>query len=396
MWKEEITTNRSSINSTKTARKKGFTPFFYLKSRIAEIDFDLFLVFFLFLGIGLVQVYSTSFIFATEKLGNGLFFFYKQALFSVVSVCAMLFFMSVPLKYLRKLHLFIWAAVTLTVFAVFIPGIGVKVGGALRWIQLPFGFRFEGAEYLKVFLPLVLAGLMTSQWRDLKSWALPLKAVILLTPILVLLKHPDFGSFFIASAVIFTVFFCFGLAWRYIIGLGATGFVAFLALIWYVPYRKARLMAFLDPWSDPSGSSFQVVQSMLSIYGGGVTGKGLGQSQAKLFFLPEAHTDFTFAVFGEEYGFIGVLVLIALYGFVVLKGVRISLKLQDYHHRIMAIGLTAMFTYQVFINIGVNVGLLPTKGLTLPFLSYGGSSLVAMGVLFGLLLNISRFQTKAS
>lgn len=307
----------------------------------------------------------------------------------------MLFFMSVPFKYFRKLSLFIWAAVTLSVVAVFIPGIGVRVGGALRWIQLPFGLRFEGAEYLKVFLPICLAGLMTSKWRDLKSWGIVVKAIILLTPILILLKHPDFGSFFIASAVIFTVFFCFGLAWKYIFGLGVSGFVAFLALIWYVPYRKARLMAFLDPWSDPSGSSFQVVQSMLSLYGGGITGKGLGESQAKLFFLPEAHTDFTFAVFGEEQGFIGVLLLICLYGFVVLKGVRISLKLQDYHHRIVAVGLTSVFAYQVFINIGVNVGLLPTKGLTLPFLSYGGSSLVAMGVLFGLLLNISRFQTKA-
>jgi cell division protein FtsW len=282
----------------------------------------------------------------------------------------------------------------MTVVAVFIPGIGVRVGGALRWLQLPFGLRFEGAEYLKVFLPLCLATLMTTKWTELGKWSFPVKASILLAPILVLLKHPDFGSFVIATAVIFTVFFCFGLAWKYIFGLGITAFTAFMALIWYVPYRKARLMAFLDPWSDPSGSSFQVVQSMLSLYGGGITGKGLGQSQAKLFFLPEAHTDFTFAVFGEEHGFIGVLILICLYGFVVLKGVRISLKLQDYYHRILAVGLTSIFAYQVFINIGVNVGLLPTKGLTLPFLSYGGSSLVAMGVMFGLLLNVSRFQVR--
>lgn len=342
-----------------------------------------------------MQVYSTSFIFATEKLGNGLYFFQRQFLFCFVSAFAMFFFMSVPMKWLRRLYLFIWAAVALSIFAVFIPGIGVRVGGALRWIQLPFGFRFEGAEYLKVFLPLCLAGLMTTKWRDMGQWGLLLKTFVLMTPIVVLLKHPDFGSFFIASSVIFTVLFCFGLAWRYIFGVAITGFAAFMGLIWFVPYRKARLMAFLDPWSDPSGSSFQVVQSMLSLYGGGITGKGLGQSQAKLFFLPEAHTDFTFAVFGEEYGFIGVILLISLYGFVVLKGVKIALRLQDYHHRILAIGLTSMFAYQVFINIGVNVGLLPTKGLTLPFLSYGGSSLVAMGVLFGLLLNISRFQVRS-
>lgn len=394
MWREEITTSRSSTNSAKNTGKKGLAPFLFLKNKVAEIDFDLFLIYFLFLGIGLVQVYSTSFIFATEKLGNGLFFFGRQFIFSIVSICALFFFMSVPLRLLRKFSLLIWAAVAMTVVAVFIPGIGVRVGGALRWLQLPFGLRFEGAEYLKVFLPLCLATLMTVKWTELGKWSFPVKATILLAPILVLLKHPDFGSFVIALAVIFTIFFCFGLAWKYIFGLGVTAFAAFMALIWYVPYRKARLMAFLDPWSDPSGSSFQVVQSMLSLYGGGITGKGLGQSQAKLFFLPEAHTDFTFAVFGEEHGFIGVLILICLYGFVVLKGVRISLKLQDYYHRILAVGLTSIFAYQVFINIGVNVGLLPTKGLTLPFLSYGGSSLVAMGVMFGLLLNVSRFQVR--
>ena len=392
MWKEETTSKSSSTSSTKFQGRGRNKLSSFFRVKISEVDFDLFLVFFLFLGIGLVQVYSTSFIFATERLGNGLFFFKKQAIFSLLSIAVMFCFMSVPLKYLKRYGLLLWLGAIAAVLAVFIPGVGVRVGGALRWIQLPFGIRFEGAEYLKVFLPIALAGMMTGPWKIFGRWSFAVKSVLVALPMLVLLKHPDFGSFVILSAVIFSVFFAFGLAWKYIAGLVVFGLSSFLALIWFVPYRKARLMAFLDPWSDPNGSSFQVIQSMLGFYSGGITGKGLGQGQLKLFFLPEAHTDFTLSVFAEEFGFIGLVFILFLFGFVVVKGIRISLRLQDYYYRILTVGLTSMFAFQVFINMGVNMGLLPTKGLTLPFLSYGGSSLVAMGILFGILLNVSRYQ----
>jgi cell division protein FtsW len=188
------------------------------------------------------------------------------------------------------------------------------------------------------------------------------------------------------------ILFCFGLNWKIL----ATGILAsipvFYLMVMRVPYRRARVMAFLDPWSDPENSGFQAIQSMLSMRSGGLWGVGLGQGQGKLFFLPEAHTDFTLAVFGEELGFIGMSILLILYAFILIRCLQVALSVHTKFLRITVIGLTSIFWLSVMINAGVVMGLLPTKGLTLPFLSYGGSSLVMMGLLFGVILNIEAHQ----
>ncbi|HOY15562.1 MAG TPA: FtsW/RodA/SpoVE family cell cycle protein, partial [Saprospiraceae bacterium] len=184
--------------------------------------------------------------------------------------------------------------------------------------------------------------------------------------------------------------FAFGLKWRYIIASFAVIIPSFYFLVMTIPYRRARVFAFLDPWSDPEQKGFQVIQSMMSFSSGGLTGSGLGQGQGKLFFLPEAHTDFTMAVLGEEIGFIGFVMVMALYGFIVLRGLQIAVKCQDNFHKALAIGVSITFGISVFINVGVVMGILPTKGLTLPFLSYGGSSLVTLCLMFGLLLNVEK------
>ena len=172
----------------------------------------------------------------------------------------------------------------------------------------------------------------------------------------------------------------------------------FYFAVWSYPYRRARIEAFIDPWSDPAKKGFQVIQSMLSVHSGGLTGVGLGQGQGKLFFLPEAHTDFTMAVFFEEMGFVGVMAILALYGFVIFKGFQIAIKVQDAFKRTLVIGLITTFALSVFINVGVVMGLVPTKGLTMPFMSYGGSSLLVLAFLFGMILNIemSENQSKPS
>ncbi|MGZ3797280.1 MAG: FtsW/RodA/SpoVE family cell cycle protein, partial [Pseudobdellovibrionaceae bacterium] len=182
--------------------------------------------------------------------------------------------------------------------------------------------------------------------------------------------------------------FAFGLRWRYIIAFASAILPAVYFLIMAVPYRRARVLAFLDPWSNPASTGFQVIQSMLSFHSGGLTGAGIGQGQGKLFFLPEAHTDFTLAVFGEEMGFVGFLVILSLYGFVVMRGIQIAVKVEETFKKSMVLGFTLSFALSVFINAGVVMGLLPTKGLTLPFLSYGGSSLVVLCFTFGLILNV--------
>ncbi len=349
---------------------------------------SLFLAIIMLLGIGLVQVYSSSFIFAIESYGDGLYFFKRQLLFVLLSFCVLIGTIHIPFKYFEKYGWALWLLAGLGVLATFIPGVGVRVGGALRWIQLPLGFRFEPGELLKISFSVWFASLLVRQeniMARIKWYWLFLMTTL---PLLLLLKQPDFGTFAIILCVAVTMLFAFGLQWKYIIASMAVMLPAFYFLVMSVPYRRARVLAFLDPWSDPAQKGFQVIQSMLSFHSGGLTGVGLGQGQGKLFFLPEAHTDFTLAVFGEEMGFIGFVLILCLYGFVVFRGIQIAVRVEETFKKALVLGLSVTFGLSVFINAGVVMGLLPTKGLTLPFLSYGGSSLISLCFLFGLILNI--------
>lgn len=342
------------------------------------------------MGCGLVQVYSSSYIFATESYGNGLYFFNRQLLFSLISFCALIAASQMPIRWIEKWAWLLWLVAGLGVAATFIPGVGARVGGATRWIQLPFGLRFEPSELLKFSFAILFATILARKENFLgkaKWWMI---AFLIMAPTLLLLKQPDFGSFAIITCVGVGLLFAFGLKWRYILASLALIIPAFYLLVMRVPYRRDRVLAFLDPWSDPEQKGFQVIQSMLSFYSGGLTGVGLGQGQGKLFFLPEAHTDFTMAVLGEELGFVGFLVLLALYGYLVLRGFQIASRTESIFRRALALGISMTFALSVFINAGVVMGVLPTKGLTLPFLSYGGSSLLTLCLMFGLLLNLEK------
>lgn len=349
---------------------------------------SLFLTIFALLGIGLVQVYSSSYIFAIESYGDGLHFFKRQALFTILGLFVLVFTVQLPFEKIRQWGWVLWLVASLLVLATFIPGLGVRVGGALRWLQLPLGFRFEPSELLKISFSFLVASLVCKPENFLRQIKWGWIGLMILIPMLLLLKQPDFGSFVIIMAVAVAMLFTFGLSWKYLAAAGFAAIPMFYFLVWNVGYRKARVQAFLDPWSDPAQKGFQVIQSMLSIHSGGLTGEGLGQSQGKLFFLPEAHTDFTMAILGEEMGFIGICLILLLFGFVVFRGFRIAIKTNDLFKKTLALGLTVTFALSVFINMGVVMGLLPTKGLTMPFLSYGGSSLVMVCLLFGILLNI--------
>lgn len=340
------------------------------------------------MGAGLVQVYSSSYIFATESFGDGLYFFNRQLMFSGLALVAMIAVAQIPLKWIENWGWVLWIGAALGILLTFVPGLGVKVGGAARWIQLPFGVRFEPSEVLKFSFSFLFAAILVRQenvLRHFKWWAI---AGMLIAPLFLLLKQPDFGSFAIIVCVGVGLLFAFGLKRRYIAMAVAIIIPAFYFLVMRVPYRRNRVLAFLDPWSDPEQKGFQVIQSMLSFHSGGMTGAGLGQGQGKLFFLPEAHTDFTLAVFGEELGFVGFALLLFLYLFVILRGFQISLKCEKPYLRALSIGITMTFALSIFINAGVVMGLLPTKGLTLPFFSYGGSSLVTLCLMLGVLLNI--------
>ncbi len=355
-----------------------------------RLDKGILLTLLFLIGLGLVQVYSSSFIFATESYSSGRHFFIRQSLFAVVGIAVLFLVASLPWKWAYRLGLVCWALAIVGIIATHVPGIGVKAGGAHRWIQLPFDLRFEPAELYKVSLPFALASLFVTAEQTKGLWSWTWRLFVFLAPFVLILKQPDFGTFVILSLVSLSVFFVFGLKWRYILASIAMAVPAFYFLVLQVPYRYARVKTFLDPWSDPTDRGFQIIQSLLSFHSGGLTGSGLGQGQGKLFFLPEAHTDFTMAVLGEELGFIGFVFVMILYAFLIFRGLQISAKVTERGQQVVALGITTFFALSVFINVGVVLGLLPTKGLTLPFLSYGGSSLVSTCLGFGWFMNVQR------
>ena len=337
---------------------------------------------------GLIQVYSSSFIFAIENYDDGLLFFRKQLIFAFVGFTAMIAIMKMPYHWIEKYGWTLWFFASAALILTFIPGVGVKVGGAQRWIQLPFGFRLEPCELMKLSLPMLIARYARVAKKEWVPSNIVFKALVVAVPMLLLLLQPDFGSFTLCFLVIASLLFAFGLPWRYIFLSALVALPCFYFLVMNVGYRRARVLAFLNPWENPEGSGFQLIQSLLSFHSGGLTGVGLGDGQGKLFFLPAAHTDFTLAVLGEELGFLGFSLLLSCYGFLVFKGFQLSFSMANKQKQVLAMGLTLTFAYSVFVNIGVALGLLPTKGLTLPFLSYGGSSLIMNCMLFGLLLNL--------
>lgn len=394
-------------------------PFYF-----SSIDQSLFLVIVFFLGLGLVQVYSSSYIFATESYGDGVYFFQRQLFFSFLGFLSLCVCSFIPWRWIEKGVLWIGLLTAFLLLLTFVPLTSVKVGGASRWIQLPFShYRFEPGELLKFVVPLIMAYII-SLWvssgakisienfskklrkrkehrrpyqhreKQKKSWITCLFFLFLL--IAPLLYQPDFGTFVLCILVIFGMFFAFGLRWITSLGIVFLLSPLFYFLVIRVPYRYKRILSFINPWEDPLEKGFQVIQSLLTVRSGGLWGKGLGQGQGKLFFLPEAHTDFTLAVLAEEIGFIGFVLVLCLYAYLFFRGFKVALQSERTFPKAFAFGFTLMMVISVGIHIGVVLGLLPTKGLALPFLSYGGSSLLTTCIGLGLLLNVSRSTTSPS
>lgn len=341
------------------------------------------------LGLGIVQVYSSSFIFATEMYRNGLHFVLKQSLAMVAGLFILGIAAFWPWSQWNKLFVPLWAICLTALLLTFVPGVGVKVGGARRWIDLHF-IRFEPSEFVKIMVPWLFSYLYTN-WERVGHWSKrPAAWFLWLAPLILLLLQPDFGSFALIVFVVLLLLFVVGFSWKHFALMAGIIVPMFTFLIVKYPYRLARVVAFMNPWADPANSGFQLIQSLLSVRNGGFWGQGLGAGQGKLFFLPEAHTDFTLAVFAEETGFMGIAVLFLLYGFIFLRGLQIGLAVQEMQKRLIALGITFLFGLNSLFNMAVVLGMLPTKGLTLPFLSYGGSSLLCYCLAFGWILNLGR------
>ena len=346
-------------------------------------------------GIGVVMVYSTSAIIAGDRFGDPYYFLKRQALYAAVGFVLMIVMMFLPYEILKRFAYPILVSSVLLLIAVLIPGIGHRTGGAMRWLKIQ-SFSFQPSEFAKLGLVIFLAYLLAKKEEKIRSFSFGFLPPVLLSGLVIALvmKEPDFGAAFFLTVMVFLLLFVGGARVIYIAGAFLIAIPVAYALLMNVGYRYKRLMSFIRPWEDPSGTSFQIIQSFLSFGSGGLFGLGLGEGRQKLFFLPAPHTDFIFSVIGEELGLVGATVVVLLFFILTLRGIQIGLSLEDRFGVYLALGITLMISLQAVINMGVVLGLLPTKGLTLPFISYGGTSLIAnlaaVGILFQLSTHVER------
>jgi len=361
----------------------------------SAIDKTLLITVILLVIIGLISVYSSTSVLDSVKAKyadkGGMIYLQKQIFTLVIGFFLMIFFMFISPDKLKKIVFPLLILSFLLLILVFSP-LGVSAGGARRWLRL-WPSVFQPSELVKLAMVFFLAWYISRDSynkESIKHFIIPVGLMAVFQ--LIFLKQPDFGAAMTLGMLTFIMLFIGGVSLRF---LGATVLLAVPVVIYLAkePYRWKRITSFLDPWADPQGSGFQLVQSLIALGSGGLIGQGLGQGKQKLAFLPEIHTDFIFAHIGEELGFIGVCAVVVLFFVICVRGLSIAGKQYEPYNYFLASGITIMISIQALINFAVVTGLAPTKGLPLPFISYGGSSLVVNLMAVGILLNLSRFKT---
>ncbi len=339
-------------------------------------------------GIGMVMVYSASSALALKKFGSSYFFLKKQALFALVGLMALVAARHFPYRLWQKLAYPAVALVFLMLLAVLI-GWGHTAGGATRWLRVA-GFTFQPSELARIALTIYMAYSLSKKSDRLREFAIGfVPHIIVLAMLLVpMTLQPDFGSVVILTLLTGIMMFAGGVPMRHLFLSSMVLLPVGIYLLVSAEYRIRRLMSFLDPWEYATAEGYQTIHSLMAFGSGGLWGAGIGKSLQKLFYLPEPHTDFIFSVIGEEFGLMGVTLTVALYSLIIWRGIAIARQTQDLFGALLSFGLTTALALQVCINMGVALGLLPTKGLTLPFLSYGGTSLVLNMAAIGILMNI--------
>jgi cell division protein FtsW len=358
--------------------------------KLADYDLVLLLMVVALTSFGIVMVYSASSVMAAKNFHDGAFFLKRQGIFALIGFTAAAVAMRTDYHFWRKWAVPLLLTSLVLLVLVLIPGIGGKAKGASRWIRLP-GFNLQPSEFTKMALIFYLAYSIDKKQdriRSLSAGFLPYMVVLIIL-LGLLLKQPDMGAALTMAAVTILMLFAAGTRLVFILGSGMVAFPFVVYLIYHSAYRLKRIKAFMNPELDPTGIGWQIIQSKYAFGAGGFFGQGLGEGKQKLFYLPEAHTDFILSVVGEELGFIGVLVIIGMFFVLIQRSMRIAMAAQDTFGRFIALGIAILFAIEAVVNMGVVTGLLPTKGLALPFLSYGGSSLVISLFAVGVLLNIS-------
>ena len=361
----------------------------------SEVDLALLWSTLMLLVIGMVMVYSASMAIAEagRQTGNqSAYFLIRHAVFLVVALVASMVAFQVPLATWQRWSPWLFVGGFVLLALVLIPGIGREVNGARRWLPLGIA-NLQPSELMKLFAVLYAADYTARKMphmHDLKKAFLPLASAMVAVGIL-LLKEPDFGAFVVIISIAMGILFLGGMKARLFVVLIIVLGAAFAALIIFSPYRRDRIFGFMDPWADAFGRGYQLSHALIAFGRGELLGVGLGASVEKLFYLPEAHTDFLLAVIAEELGFVGVLVVILLFGLLIQRAFAIgrqAVALERLYSALVAQGIGVWLGFQAFINMGVNMGLLPTKGLTLPLMSFGGSGILANCVALAVLLRI--------
>jgi len=362
-------------------------------ARKLKIDRVLFTATLLLVCVSVVMVYSASAVLALERFQQPYLFLTKQALWSALGIAVLVVAMRVDYRTYRN-ETFIWSLLGLVVLMLVAVLFSAPVNGTRRWFGIG-GLGIQPSEMAKVACVFFTALMLERRMHridDLSYSLVPIALIVGLVVALVLLQ-PDFGTSISLALVVAVMVFAAGLHYRYFVGLALVALPAIYIVLVAAPYRRRRLLAFWDPWADPLGDGFQIIQSLVAVGTGGVFGRGLMGGVQKLFYLPEPHTDFIYAVISEELGLIGATAILLCFCVIAWRGLRIAARAEDTFGSFVALGLTTMIAAQAFVNISVVLGLMPTKGIPLPLVSFGGSSLLINLLGMGVLLNISQHET---
>ena len=360
------------------------------KQKHLRYDYMLLIPTLLLLGLGLVAIYSASSSLAAHELGDSHYYLKRQGLFCLLGLCFMIFAKNIPSTLYSKLVYPSLLISLVLLILLFVPGVGIKVSGASRWIRLG-GLSFQPSELAKLSLAIYVAYSMAKKGPDMALFSRGFLPHLFVTGafIILILLQPDLGTSIIIVCWLLILLFVGGANLLHLFSLSLLCIPIVLWLIWQADYRLKRWWAFINPWEDPQGLGFQIIHSFLAFGSGGIFGVGLGNSKQKLFYLPEPHTDFILSILAEELGLVGLTAIVILFCILIMRGIKIALDASDLYSSYLALGISSLIGLQVLINMGVVMGLLPTKGLTLPLISYGGSSLVVSLLGIGILLNIS-------
>ena len=340
--------------------------------------------------VGIVMIFSSSSIFALDKYKSQFFFLKKQLFWLMAGSLVFIFCKNFAYENYRRLAKPLLIIGIVLLFLVFVPGLGKSVNGSRRWVDI-LSFRFQPSELMKLIFVIFLCDSVARKQEKIKEFMNGIVPYLVIMGFisLVLLLQPDMGSAVLICALGGIIVFTGGVKYGHLAGIVLAAVPLGMMIIMRAGYRQRRIMAFMDPWKDPLHTGFQIVQSFIAFGSGGILGKGLGKGTQKLFYLPEAHTDFIYAIVGEELGLVGAMIVLALFALLIYKGIKTALETEDVFGKLLAVGITSYIGLQAFINMSVVMGLLPTKGMTLPFISYGGSSLIINMAAAGILMNIA-------